>query len=322
MTERSVIGLRWASVALALGASGPLTGTEHDHPSSEQRPAWPASTASVIPGTGQGHYYYVADVVGEWEEESEDGKATTSLTPLARVRPAARVRYAGPRDGEPGALLILRDPRSLGKATLRCDAGRSCSTPFELVKLRFERRGAPVPAGTGALYGAVAERDAMRGRIRLVGARADAGASGLDADVLVLASERGSVDLSALRSAVAPSGGWVARFCSLAPEVDVDECLATRRILPADCESSATKCTPGVEGAVRIDVFTRERSMLSSLPIASGFAVLVPPQAQRAALAERDRLLAPIRSERSATGVEEWRALLAAAAMAVERASR
>ncbi|MGQ0764853.1 MAG: hypothetical protein ACT4OZ_04215 [Gemmatimonadota bacterium] len=316
---RGPLALISAATAAALGSA---SDTSRGSSTLVLPPANPATYLTRNEAPIQGHHYYVADVVGDWEVLGEQGGAATNLGPLAKLRPTARVRYTGPRDAEATALLVIRDPRSLGKATIRCSGGTSCSRPLELVKVRFERRGAAVPAGTGALYAAVAERDAMRQRIRLVGARGQGTTAGLDADVLVMVDDRGSVDLAALRSAIAPSGGWVARFCTLAAGADADECLASRRLLATDCESAAPKCTPGVTGAVRVDVFIRERAMLSSVAIASGFAVLVPAGEQRAAMAERDRLLSPIRPERGTMSAEEWRALLAAAAMAVESASR
>jgi hypothetical protein len=259
----------------------------------------------------QERHYYVAEISGAWQAVSIG--APLDLAPLGRIPSTAKVRYTGNAADGASAYLILRDPRTLGKARLRCDATMQCAQPTAIAQVRFERSAAVPGRAVGALYATIGERENLRERLRLVGARSDDRA--LAVVVLPLAS--GRVDLVPLtRELDRPASGLVARFCALSGEA-FDECLNSRRLLSSDCPLDGPCAAQRTPGAFRVDVFKKERTMLSTMAVASGFAVVVRRDQADIATAEHAALVAPLLKARSEFSDDEWRALLAAAALKI-----
>jgi hypothetical protein len=127
-----------------------------------------------------------------------------------------------------------------------------------------------------------------------------------------------------VRSALAgeSSEGLVAKFCPLAGGSDdeFESCVEDREIRPDDCALARDSgCVPPdfSKGpvAVRLDVYAHERSMLSTLAIASGFAVLVPSNDLASLATQRKQIISMLDSLGSELGAAELRALKAAAAL-------
>jgi hypothetical protein len=261
---------------------------------------------------------YVADVVGVWEV-TLSGASPTRLMPLTRVPEGGAVRYAGDSAEAPSALLVVRDARTLEKARVRCSTSKACAQPLPVVQLPFVRATVAPNAATGALYATTGERDAFREKLRIVGARGDD--RQLAATIVVLSD--GGLDVGSIaRELGRPGAGLVARFCALTGTMP-EECLESRRPLATDCPLDTPRCH-GVSaaGAYRVDVYAKERTLLSSVAVASGFGIVVAPSQLASATAERDALVAPLLRGRAEFGDDEWRALLAAVAITVASGER
>lgn len=261
-------------------------------------------------------FLYVAEVAGPWRALS----ATQPVPLRALMRVAADARLQLDAQGQAAQqdtsfFIVLRDPRTLARHVRRCSAAQPCSGEIPVAQLSVVRTGIARAARTAELYADLGSRDEIRERIRLVGARG----SERDVGVVVLTREGSLVDVAPLvRALKRPADGLVARFCSLTDaDVDPNECLESRRRLPADCDLSATACELRAAGGYRIDIYARERSMLGSVAVASGFAAVVAPAGRGAAVAQRDSLARSLASLESELSEDERRGLSAAATLAI-----
>ncbi|MGQ0650620.1 MAG: hypothetical protein ACT4P7_24025 [Gemmatimonadaceae bacterium] len=269
--------------------------------------------AAGFPGASiaQGRYLYVADVSGEWVALS--GRDSTQLDVLARLPSSARIRYVGADPRDESASLVLRDPRTLARATVRCGARARCQEPVDVAALRFSQNHAASRAQAAGLYARLGDQESLRHRIRLVGARSE----DRDLGLLVLAVDDSGLDLTGLISAAPPTAAnLIARFCDLNETAIEDDCLTSRRQRPADCLLSHPRCRGTLRpGAYRVDLFARERAMLATVPVAAGFAVLVSADRRIETVTRRDAALGPLVAVRSEFTGEEWRGLVAAVAV-------
>ena len=258
-----------------------------------------------MPARAQERSLYVARVSGEWVAVA--GGDSVPLAALSRVSSQALVRYVGADPRARGGLLVVRDPRTLGKATLRCGPATHCESPADVARLRFETSSG-ADARTTAIATRLGEQESLRERIRLVGAR------GGERDLGLVMLVSGDADLSGLAAQLAAPASLVARFCTLEQGTADDDCLLSRRPLTEDCPLSSVRCALR-PGAYRVDVFARERSMLGTLAVAAGVAVVVEPARRDAVEARRRALWGALSAMRSEFGDDEWRGLLGSAAI-------
>jgi hypothetical protein len=164
--------------------------------------------------------------------------------------------------------------------------------------------------------------DQLGARMKVAGARSEERELGL----LVLAASPAGHDMEPLlaRLPSRASRTLVVRFCPLQGDstLEVERCLEDRDLKGTDCELTATSVcakssSPPAPVAVRIDVYERERTMLGSVSVATGFGVLVPTAEVRRVSAERDAIVQLLESSRPELGPGEFHALLASAALAL-----
>lgn len=242
---------------------------------------------------------YVSDAVGDWRMIT--GTDTAMVSPLDRVPPGAKLWYAGDRPRDKGWFVAIRDPRTLRKSTIRCGQSQRCELPARIDQLSFAPTS-KLPAAAGEMAAQLGERDALRGRIRLVGARSGGRDLGL-----VVAGTSGIATTLAEKG-----GGLVARLCPL--ENDDDDCLTNRRMTLSDCVVDATSCTR-TPGAYRVDLYRRERTMLGSVAEWTGVTLVVADARRAAVEREATTRLNDLAGARHEFGDDEWRGLLAVLAL-------
>jgi hypothetical protein len=260
---------------------------------------------------------YVTRVQGEWTVVG----ATDPLQALDPVSRSARLSCK-PCDH---ARLVLRDPNSLRTTTLSCKSGGTCPAEVAVADHRFEA-GASIPrAARRGLFVRLGE-EGFAPRVKQIGARGDE----RDVGLLVLPVDGRAIDVTPLASRLPPaSGRYVVRFCRLEGGTDeeLDDCLESRVIRTGDCDvTPVAPCAPGFVGetpaAVRIDVYVRERTMLSSVSAANGFGVLVPTALAPRAMTAVAALVRELAAVEAHVEPEELRALRAAAALDLAAALR
>jgi hypothetical protein len=254
---------------------------------------------------------YVVDLEGSWRDSS--GAPLKKGSPLA-----ASALLKPPVSAGPGDFIVIRDGRTMGAARLHCDQGQ-CNGATRVNTMRWSssarlaRLQRADPSRVVKALGAVDLR-----RVRVAGARADDRELGL----VVLPIAGDSLDISALVGRHAnPAKQLVARFCALTGTSDdaAESCLEDRDIKPGDCPvTGRSRCAlPSGVRAVRVDLYEKERTMLSTVAAASGFAVLVPPAEVAVVRSAAGHLLAALNDARPDLGAEEYQALLAAAALSL-----
>lgn len=254
----------------------------------------------------QARSLYVVQVVGPWV--AVQGRDTIELAALSRVPGEATIAYVGDDPQDPKASIILRDPRTLGKAQWQCGKQVRCDRGIAVSQLRFAVASSVGRAAATELATRLGDQESLRERIRLVGARAEA----RDAGLVVLST---TPNLSVLTTGTDPAG-LIARFCGLQSGSGDDPCLTDRRLLPNDCPVAAP-CTLA-PGAYRVDLYRKERSMLSTVAVVGGVAVVVPEARKPAVEREVARLLASLRPVRAEFGDDEWRGLLGSIAVGLK----
>ncbi|MGQ0642727.1 MAG: hypothetical protein ACT4P6_18440 [Gemmatimonadaceae bacterium] len=272
----------------------------------------PLAPNATAEGQESERFLYVVKMTGKWRALT--GSASADLKLLGRVRTDARLQL-DEADGEVSSI-VLRDPRTLATRSLECSAERPCgSTSIPVSGLRPVVSGISRNAITDALYADLGESEKIRDRIRLVGARG----SDRDIGILLLAYSGARVDIREISAKVnQPAERLVVRFCSLTDDAgDIGDCLESRALMPNDCHAASRSCDVKNAGAYRVDVYMRERSMLGSVTLASGFAALVPVRALTTASATRDSLINALDALTPALGDDERRALSAAATLAI-----
>jgi len=256
-------------------------------------------------------YLYVAEVHGTWVAQT--GSNSVALQPLVRVSSAARFRPTGDQSQ---AVLVLRDPASLTRFQRRC-AEKSCQTPLSFADFDIVRTALATKVTVDQLYADLGERAEIRERIRLVGARGN----DRDLGIVVLTRSAARVDLSEIAQKLdQPRDRLVARFCNLsAASAESDDCIEARTRMPGDCDLASQFCEVSGTGsaAYRVDVYVRERAMLGSVAVASGFAAIVPAADRERALTTRDALAKQLKQAAPALVDDEIRGLSAAATFAV-----
>lgn len=271
-------------------------------------------------GVAQVGSLYVVAKGGRWVERYE-GRLTV-LDILSGVAPSATLEL---EDGEGAAtdttnFIVLRNPRTLGKATIICSPASPCRGPLDVSRLRFPRSGPEASRQVEAMYTDLGANQLLRSRIRLVGARGYERELG----VLVLGRQATGIDLTDLLSRFRePASGLVARFCSLTHGNDADDCIDSRMMRVGDCALTDAVCAGALsEGVYRVDVYVRERRMLGSVATSAGFAAVVPASRVPVATAKRDSLMHALSSIRKELTAEEARGLAAAAARSVGAVER
>lgn len=260
---------------------------------------------------------YVVTLSGSWSAGTGKPLRETSVIPAGVEEIARDAEYGSETDS-----LVLRDSRTLGLATIRCSPEARCRRPVRVASLQFitSPAVARLPRAASQRLFVRLGGDDLGGRARLAGARGTARTLGL----LLLPVRGSEVDLGEVRSALAgeSSEGLVVKLCPLArgSDDDFESCVDDREIHPDDCAlARAAGCTrTGVSKepmAMRLDIYARERSMLSTLAVASGFAVLVPPDDVTSVAARRKQMMTMLDSIHSELGAAELRALKAAAAL-------
>lgn len=278
----------------------------------------------LIAQSGAGESFYVAELVGAWQVEG----ASRPLRPLERVSSTSRIGPVDPGNIEERHRLVLRNTRTARTVTWRCTPVARCRA----TRAVYELEPGPAPTRGARLFVQLGGNDELRGRVELLGAR---GNEQVWPPVLVLVGDGAHVDAGQLAAllnvrhgggSILVDSGLVIRLCALegAPPADAQDCRLDRDLLPTDCFVGSVRC-PRAESPtdavvpVRVDVYRRERRMLSSVAIAHGTAVIVPrraaEQAQRLA-SDLGRELGALRNEVS---TEEFRGLQAAAAVEIAR---
>lgn len=272
----------------------------------------PLAPNATTEGQDSQRFLYVVKMTGKWKASS--GATFADLKLLARVRSDAKLQLAEP--GGEMSSIMLRDPRTLATRSLECTPDRRCGeTAIAVATLPTVGSRLAKTANVEELYTDLGQREEIRDRIRLVGAR------GTDRELgITLLGRSGTrVDLREIIERVKhPTDRLVARFCSLTDaDSESDDCLESRSLLPNDCSLATASCDVKAVGAYRVDVYTRERSMLSSVVLASGFAAIVPASSLSAAAVKRDALASALEGLAPALGDDERRGLAAAATLAV-----
>lgn len=260
---------------------------------------------------------YVIEISGTWTASA----AKDNLKLFTPVSTSARLRLTA---GDPyTSRIVLRDPRTLSKHTRECSSAKPCDGLMAVSDIKPEPTGLAATAKAAGLYADLGERSQLRDRVRLVGARG----TERDIGIVVLTREGVRVEVREITARVQqPTDRLVARFCSLSDaNLDENECIESRRRAPSDCDLTAPHCElPAGDsvGAYRVDVYVRERSMLGSVAVASGFAAVVPIAARDSAAATRDELAQIISELAAGLLAEELRGLTAAATLTVAGYSR
>jgi hypothetical protein len=263
---------------------------------------------------------YVIEIEGTWT--ASIGSQTITLKALAPVSSAARLQLSAGDQSD--SKIVLRDPRTLFLRRRLCTTAKPCGgQPIAVTQLETVKTGLAATAQAAGLYADLGERAQLRDRVRLVGARS----TERDIGIVIVTRDGARIDLREILARVQqPADRLVARFCSLTdPNIDETECIESRRRAPADCDLTSSQCElaagDGV-GAYRVDVYVRERSMLGSLAVASGFAAVVPVATRDAASTRRDELTQTLKQLAQGLNAEELRAVSAAATFSVAGVKR
>lgn len=262
--------------------------------------------------------HYAVKVSGTWVQHS--GSGTKPLVSLGRVAANATLELTQGSATDTTLFFSIRNPRTLGLATLRCGVETPCRGRIAVSALKFERSGPEGGRVVEGLYHDLGSDEALRSRIRLVGARGD----GREFGILVLALKDGAIDLSELRQrAGAGASAAVVRFCNLDADSGWEDCLESRQLLPGDCSLEANSCTVNLApGAYRADLYDRDRRMLRSVPRGVGFAAIVAPNKLDAAVVARDSVEGTLLRIGKSLSPEELRALQGAAVRSLAASSR
>jgi hypothetical protein len=263
---------------------------------------------------------YVIEIAGTWT--ATVGSQTLALKPLTPVSTAARLRLAS--GDQSAARIVLRDPRTLFLRRRLCTTAKPCSgQTITVAQLDTVKTGLAATAQAAGLYADLGERAQLGDRVRLVGARGNE----RDIGIAIVPIEGARMDVREILHRIQqPPVRLVVRFCSLSDaNAEDNECIESRRIAAGDCDLSASHCElpagAGV-GAYRVDVYARERAMLGSVSIASGFAAVVPAASRDAARGTRDDLATTLTKLAPGLLAEELRGLSAAATFAVAGVKR
>lgn len=268
---------------------------------------------------GAGGSLYVAQMVGRWQVDS----ATRPLRHLDAVSATARLRPVDTGAVSRGYRLVLRDPGTLRTYTFTCAAARQCDRARAVRELRSAGSAIPGSRRTGALFLQLGGNEELRNRVDLLGARGDDRDWGLQ----VLVVHEGVIDAAPLALRAGTESRLVARFCALqGGSADAaEECRRGRDIMQSDCRlGQDRRCawspSAPLPAAVRLDVYRREVSMLSSLALAHGVAVIVAASDAQAATDLAMVMSHELTELRAHVSPEELRGLYAAAAVEVARA--
>ena len=263
---------------------------------------------------------YVIEIEGSWS--ALVGSRTIDLKTLTPVSTAAQLRLVS--GDQSRAKIVLRDPRTLFRYYRHCTPTSRCGgQPIAVSELATEKTGLAASAQAAGLYADLGERKLLGDRVRLVGARGNE----RDIGIVIVTRDGGRIDMREIVARIQqPPERLVARFCSLSdPNLDANDCIESRRRAAGDCDLAAASCEVSATdsvGAYRVDVYVRERAMLGSLSVASGFAAIVPSASRDTATAVRDGLAQTLRQLAPGLIPEELRALAAAATFAVAAVKR
>ena len=270
-------------------------------------------------------YVYVAQVVGDWVLRAQGEKGGVPLRPLTRIPVTAQIGVAPGAVADTSHVLVLRDPRSLRTATVRCVPVARCRAERRVSDLSFGGSAATASARTGALFVHLEGGPEQRSRVKLVGAR---GAS-QDWGILVLTWDSLTLDVRPLVARIdADQATFVARVCPLTSATSAaPACLDERAIRPDDCAlTSRARCAfPALDPAnvaVAVEVFERKGTELATDPVARAFAIITREPDRRQLTALADAYWKELEALRGDVSPEEFDALTAAAVWEAARTPR